>query len=134
VAFYQVKKNKFWVWKAYCRDTRQLIDWECGRRDNATFRRLYERLSAWNVDIYFADGWNAYSDIIPPEMLIQTKAETHLIESNNAPQRHWFARFRRKTVCVSRSEKMVDLTVGLYANFHVNYEIDFDYFVGKIVK
>ena len=28
---------------------------------------------------------------------------------------------------------MFDLTVGLYANFHVNYEIDFDYFVSKIV-
>ena len=105
----------------------------CGRRDNATFTRLYERLSAWNVKIYFADGWNAYSDVIPPELLIQTKAETHLIESNNAPQRHWFARFRRKTVCVSRSERMVDLTVGLYANFHVNYEIDYDYFLEGIV-
>ena len=45
------------------------------------------------------------------------------------PQRHWFARFRRKTVCVSRSKKMVDLTVGLYAKFHVNNQINFDYFV-----
>ena len=29
-------------------------------------------------------------------LLIQTKSETHLIESNNFPQRHWFARCRRK--------------------------------------
>jgi insertion element IS1 protein InsB len=83
--------------------------------------------------VYFSDGWQAYSDIIPPGMLIQTKSGTHLIESNNMPQRHWFARFRRKTVCVSRSEKMVDLTVGLYANYHVNHKIDYDYFLENIV-
>ena len=83
--------------------------------------------------MFFADGWQAYSDIIPAGLLIQTKTQTHLIESNNMPQRHWFARFRRKTVCVSRSETMVDLTVALYANFHVNHEIDFDYFLDGII-
>jgi IS1 family transposase len=133
VAFHRVKKNKFWIWKAYCRDTRQLIDWECGGRDNATFSKLYDRLKAWNVSVFFADGWRAYSDLIPPELLIQTKSETHLIESNNAPQRHWFARFRRKTVCVSRSSRMVELTVALYANFHVNAKINFDYFLESLL-
>jgi len=43
-----------------------------------------------------------------------------LIESNNMPQRHWFARFRRKTCVVSRSLEMVDLTTMLYAAVHVN--------------
>jgi IS1 family transposase len=81
---------------------------------------LYERLKCWNVAIFFADGWNAYSDIIPAELLVQTKSETHLIESNNAPQRHWFARFRRRTCVISRSLLMIDLSVMLYAKFHVN--------------
>ena len=83
--------------------------------------------------MFFSDNWNAYSDIIPAELLVQTKKQTHNIESNNMPQRHWFARFRRKTCCVSRCPKMVDLTVGLYANFHVNYKINFDYFIDDIV-
>jgi IS1 family transposase len=124
VAFYTLKKTPVWIWKAYCRDTRQLIDWECGGRDNATFSRLYERLKLWNVEVFFADGWRAYSDLIPSELLIQTKAETHLIESNNFPQRHWFARFRRKTCVVSRSLQMVELTTMLYAAYHVNRLID----------
>jgi len=121
VAFPYLKKNQIWIWKAYCRDTGQLIDWECGKRDNTTFSKLYERLKQWKVEVFFADGWNAYSDLIPPELLLQTKAQTHLIESNNAPQRHWFARFRRRTCVVSRSAQMVDLTVMLYAKFHVNF-------------
>jgi IS1 family transposase/transposase-like protein len=127
------KKNKHWIWKAFCRDTRQLIDWQCGRRDSATFSKLYEHLKKWNVSVFFADDWSVYSSIIPSELLIQTKSETHLIESNNMPQRHWFARFRRETVCISRSEDMVDLTVGLYANFHVNHEISYDYFLDDII-
>jgi insertion element IS1 protein InsB len=40
------------------------------------------------------------------------------------PQRHWFARFRRKTCVVSRSEEMVDLTTMLYAGVHVNKMIE----------
>ena len=68
----------------------------------------------------FSDRWEAYSELIPPEMLIQTKAETHGIERNNFRQRHWFARFRRRTYVVSRSLLMVDLTMALYAKFWVN--------------
>jgi len=81
-------------------------------------------LKRWNVALFFSDGWGAYSDLIPPELLIQTKSQTHLIESNNMPQRHWFARFRRKTCVVSRSLEMVDLTVMLYAAYHVNKMIN----------
>jgi len=76
--------------------------------------------------VFFSDNWSAYSDLITPELLIQTKTQTHLIESNNMPQRHWFARFRRKTCVVSRSLEMIDLTVMLYALHHVNGSIDFD--------
>jgi hypothetical protein len=28
-----MRKSKLWIWKTYCRDTGQLIDWECGNRD-----------------------------------------------------------------------------------------------------
>jgi insertion element IS1 protein InsB len=87
------------------------------------FAKLYDRLKKWNVRVYFSDYWSAYSNLIPPGLLVQTKAETHLIESNNFPQRHWFARFRRKTCCVSQSLEMIDLTTMLYAKHHVNGSI-----------
>jgi IS1 family transposase len=81
---------------------------------------MYNRLKKWNVAVFFADGWQVYAELIPTHLLIQTKSETHLIESNNAPQRHWFARFRRRTCVVSRSLLMIDLSVMLYAKYHVN--------------
>jgi IS1 family transposase len=124
VAFYQVKKNKCWIWKAYCRTTGQLVDWECGDRSSKTLKKLLERLKKLNVVLFFADHWEAYAELIPTEMLIQTKAETHGIERNNFRQRHWFGRFRRKTCIISRSLKMVDLTMSLFARFHVNGAFD----------
>ena len=82
---FSAQKNQVWIWKACCRDTGQLIDRECGKRDNATFMLLHERLKRWNAAVFFAGGWNAYSDIIPSELLVRTKSETRLIESNNTP-------------------------------------------------
>jgi insertion element IS1 protein InsB len=85
---------------------------------------LLERLKRLEVVLFFTDNWEAYAELIPAEMLIQTKAETHGIERNNFRQRHWFGRFRRKACIVSRSLKMVDLTMSLFACFHVNNTID----------
>lgn len=82
---------------------------------------MLNRLEQWNIRIYFSDNWKSYAEIIPQEHLLQTKKETHGIERNNARQRHWFARFRRKTCVVSRSLEMVDLTMGLFAKFWCNY-------------
>ena len=65
MAFPAVKKNKVWIWKAYCRDTGQLVDWECGDRSSATLRRMLGRLERLNVAIYFADHWDAYAELIP---------------------------------------------------------------------
>ena len=56
------KKEKYWIWKVFCRDTRQLIDWQCEKRDSNTFSKLYERLKKWNVSAFFADGWQVYSN------------------------------------------------------------------------
>jgi insertion element IS1 protein InsB len=120
VALFIFKKNKLWIWKAYCRETGALIDWECGNRDRKTFAKLMERLKRWKVEIYCADHWDVYVSEISPEKLIQGKAHTVSIERNNGRQRHWFARFRRKAIAVSRSLHMVDLTMALFARFHVN--------------
>jgi IS1 family transposase len=79
---------------------------------------LLERLEKFDVKVYCTDRWESYAELIPPEKLVQTKAETPAIERNNGQQRHWFARFRRRTCVVSRSVEMVDVTMALFAKFH----------------
>ncbi|WP_206215237.1 IS1 family transposase [Desulfovibrio sp. ZJ200] len=122
--FLKSKKKKLWIWKACCRDTGQLIDRECGGRDQATLHRLMERLKKWKVWFYCTDKWKVYPLEIAENDLLQGKSGTVRIERNNCRQRHWFARFRRKSVVVSRSLHRVDLTMALFARFHLNGTLD----------
>ena len=89
-------------------DTEQLIDWEYVNRDTNTLEKLLQRLKKQNVKNYIIDNQKPYSEIIPEELLLQSKTYTYPIERNNSHQRHWFARFRRKICVVSRSLEMVD--------------------------
>jgi insertion element IS1 protein InsB len=51
------------------------------------------------------------------------KDETHGIERGNARQRHWLARFRRRSIVVSKSKRMVDVSLALFARFSGNNRI-----------
>lgn len=55
--------------------------------------------------------------MIPPGQHVVSKAGTQLLESDNANTRLRVARFTRRTKVVSRSEKMIDLTMRLWAYF-----------------
>lgn len=70
--------------------------------------------------MYCTDEYHVYSAIIPAKRLAMSKRVTKGIERNHTPNRHWFARFKRKSIVVSRSIEMVDLTMALFAKFHVN--------------
>jgi insertion element IS1 protein InsB len=66
------------------------------------------------------DEYLVYSAIIPKRRLVMSKRGTTGIERNHTPNRHWFVRFKRKSIVVSKSLEMVDLTMALFAKFHVN--------------
>ena len=116
MAFPSCKKNKCWIWKAYDRDSRRCVAWEVGSRDSSTLRRLWERIAQPGCT-YYTDDWAVYPDVMPPAQHVVGKAGTRLIESDNANTRHRVARFTRRTKVVSRSAKMVDLTMRLWAHF-----------------
>jgi IS1 family transposase len=48
---------------------------------------MLDRLQQLEVRVFFADNWEAYAELIPSELLVQTKAETHGVERNNFRQR-----------------------------------------------
>ena len=99
------------------------MDWECGGRDRATLERLLGRLKRWNPRLYCADDWAAYEEAIPQGRLHVGKDETHGTERDHARQRHWLARFRRRSIVVSRAKRMVDASIALFARFGGNDKI-----------
>jgi hypothetical protein len=52
-----------------------------------------------------------------------SKARTDGIERNHGRQRHWFGRFKRRSIIVSKSKDMVDLTMALFARFRVHGDV-----------
>jgi insertion element IS1 protein InsB len=123
VAFPQKKRCKLWSWKALDRDPGHLLDWECGRRDAATLKKLVDRLAQWEVPFYGTDHWQVYAAVIPPESLVMSKARTDGIARNHCRQRHWCGRFKRQSLMVFKAKDMVELTMALFARFRVNGDV-----------
>jgi len=120
VALRRKKTRKLWIWKALERATGRLIGWECGDRDRVTPERLLGRLEPWGVRLFRTDDYAPYDAALPAGRHCVGKDQTQLIEGNDARQRHWFARFRRRTCVVSRSVEMVEATMALFAFYHCN--------------
>jgi IS1 family transposase len=80
---------------------------------------MVNRLAQWDVQVYCTDKWGTYAAIIPQDKMVQSKATTHDIERNHCRQCHWFSHFKRRSIIVSNSIEMVDLTMALFAKFWV---------------
>jgi insertion element IS1 protein InsB len=81
------------------------VDWECGGRDAATAKRLIARLKGWQARLYCADDAAVYQVLLPVGRLYSGKDETYGIARDHARQRHWLARFRRRSIVVSKAQR-----------------------------
>jgi IS1 family transposase len=59
------------------------------------------------------DDWKSYRKVIPPHLLIQTKALTTTVESVNSQVRDYLARFNRRTKRYSKSPYMVAVSMHI---------------------
>ncbi len=86
-----------------------------------------KRLKGFKIQLFCkTDAYEAYQSIIPAHRHAIGKDKTHAIERNNCRQRHWFARFKRKSIVVSKSIEMVDLTMRIFASLIVNKTLKLD--------
>jgi insertion element IS1 protein InsB len=118
VALRQKKAEQLWIWQALARPGGRLIDGEGGGRDRATLERPLARLDRWGVRLSCTDEYAPYAAALPVGRRYAGKDETALSARHHARLRPWFARFRRRTVVVSRSAAMVERTVALCAHYH----------------
>jgi insertion element IS1 protein InsB len=54
---------------------------------------------------------------MPPSMDRSRPLKTHGIERDHARQRHRLARFRRRSIVVSKAVRMVEASIALFARF-----------------
>jgi insertion element IS1 protein InsB len=80
-------------------------------------------MTRWRTRLYCTDNYAVYDVLLPVGQLHTGKDETHGIERDNARQRHWLARFRRRSIVVSKAKRMVDVSLALFASFAGNDKI-----------
>ena len=81
--------------------------------------------------LYRTDDWAACREAIPQGRLHVGKSlprtrsgdQTHGIERDHARQRHWLARFRRRSIVGSKAKRMVDASIAPFARFGGNDRI-----------
>jgi insertion element IS1 protein InsB len=106
------EKNKVRLWRAYDPVARRTLAWELGGRDDATCRRLLDKVGI-EGRIFLTDDWEGFHRLIPAEQLFTGKDLTFPIEQDNSDVRHYLARFRRRSKVTSRARHMVDSSLRL---------------------
>jgi insertion element IS1 protein InsB len=85
-----------------------------GRRDIATFRRLYDKVKHLTGCTFYTDDWDAFAAVLPKDRHRIGKAHTTRIEQDNSNTRHHLGRMTRRTKVVSKKDEMVYDSIKLW--------------------
>ncbi len=70
--FVKKKSAKLWIWRAYDVDGRRVVAWVLGGRDDATCRRLLDKVGL-SGKTFVTDDWEGYHRLIPEDQLFTGK-------------------------------------------------------------
>ncbi len=113
-SFVQKKKNQCWLWLAYSPKHRQMLAFYLGKRTNQSLRELLLKLSAVQITRFYTDNWESYQNLIPEVRHWIGKAGTQRIERQNLNFQTHLKRLQRRTICFSKTKKMLEAIVRLY--------------------
>lgn len=121
-SFVARKDNKRWVWVALCRRTRQIVAYYIGDRDQTSCLELWRRIPTAYIWCHsFSDFWKAYQNIFAAERhhpVGKESGETCHVERWFNTLRQRLARFVRKTLSFSKSERFHDLVLRLFIHHY----------------
>lgn len=75
------KESKRWIWLpplryAYCANTRKILAFQIGKRNDKTCQKLFKKLSHLTIKYYYTYDWQFYKEHIPTEKYTISKAKT----------------------------------------------------------
>lgn len=117
-SFVRKKSRRRWIWIALSRRTRQVVAYVVGDRSAATCRKLWQRIPAlYRMAHCYTDFWEAYRQVIPADQHTACGKDSGLtahVERWNNTLRQRLARFVRKTLSFSKSERMHEICLRLF--------------------
>jgi insertion element IS1 protein InsB len=103
------KGQKRWLWLALNRRTRQIVAFVIGDRSAETCRKLWQRIPyEYRQGRSYSDFWHAYEQLLitgKHQLVGKETGQTAHIERWNCTLRQRLARYVRKTLSFSKSDK-----------------------------
>ena len=112
-----VKKNKKWLWTVVNHWQPGILAWVLGDRSSKTFEPLWKIIRGWQSFLYVTDGWVVYPCFINDCDHLVLKTYMTRVEGENTRLRHYLARLKRKTLCYSKSEEMLRLSIKILLHY-----------------
>jgi len=110
------------VWTAYSRRQKRVVAYHIGDKGVDSAMAIYRlaKQAVGRIEMIFTDANSCYALAFARygvgEPHVQTKAQTHLIESSNASIRDMLARFNRRSKRISKTQQMLDITLDMFFN------------------
>ena len=108
------KENEYWLAYALNNATGQVVDFVIGKRTKATLKTLIDNILASGVKKIRTDGLAHYQRLIPKKIHRCGSYCTNHIERKNLSIRTHIKRLSRRTICFSRSERMLESCLSIY--------------------
>jgi insertion element IS1 protein InsB len=109
-----VKKNKVWLWTAVNKPVPGILAFVLGDRSAEIFKHLWKIVRGGECFFYVTDGYCVYDKFINDCDRIISKTYMTGVEGENTLLRHYLAGpHRRRTLCYSKSEEMLQLSIRL---------------------
>lgn len=121
-SFVHHKANQRWIWVALCRRTRQVVAYFIGDHSQASCIELWRRIPRAYVRCHsFSDFWDAYQHVFDRQRhqsVGKESGQTNHIERWFNTLRQRLARFVRKTLSFSKSDRFHELAFRLFVHHY----------------
>ncbi len=111
-----VKNNgkRCWISYAINRKTKQVISFVVGSKSRENLAKVTNQVLLLNPKKVYTDKLTTYKTLIPKEIHDSCRYQTNRIERFNLNLRTHLKRLNRKTICYSKSLKMLESIIKIY--------------------
>ncbi|AEA43379.1 IS1 transposase [Fluviicola taffensis DSM 16823] len=108
------KNNRVCVADSLNPKTREVIDIVVGRRNKSNLKKIISTLVLSDAKQITTDKLNIYKELVPKELHSTKHRGINHIERQNLNLRTHLKRLNRRTICFSKSIKMLDAVLRIY--------------------
>lgn len=108
------KKNGYWFISAFCRETKQIVSFTVGKRNNRNLKTVIDSLLLSNAVNIYTDRWKGYLSLIPKKLHNVRQYSINHLERFHLTLRTALKRLNRRTICYSKSLIVLSSCIKIY--------------------